>query len=37
MRNFSKISLLSFVLKSFQLSEILRKPITARLIQNEEL
>ena len=37
MRNFSTSSLLSFELKSFLLSGIIRKPITASLIQNGEL
>ena len=37
MRDFSKSSLLSFVLKTFRLREILRKPIIGQLIQNGEL
>ena len=34
MRDFSGSSLLSFMLKSFQLSELLRRPITAMLMPN---
>ena len=36
MRDFSRRSLLSFILKCFKLKQ-LRKPITATLTQNEEL
>ena len=37
MRDFSKSSLLSFMLKSFQLSGLLRRPITAIFMPNGEL
>ena len=37
MGDFSKSLLLSFMLKSLRLSEILRKPITALHMQNGEL
>ena len=37
MRDFSGNPLLSFMLKSFQLSGLLRRPITAMLMPNGEL